>query len=137
MSDDERSVVLYDEDCGFCRWSADRLRALDRRGELRFVPIQSPEGQRLLAVLSPERRLESWHLVRPDGTVRSSGAAVPEVLRRLPGGAPLASVASAAPGLTEHAYRFVAARRERWARMLGQDACRVDPSRDRRDSARS
>ena len=35
-------LVLYDEDCGSCRWSADRLRALDRRrARLRFAPIQT------------------------------------------------------------------------------------------------
>ena len=135
MDDDGRSVVLYDEDCGFCRWSADRLRALDRRGELRFASIQGAEGDRLLAALGPDRRLQSWHLVTPDGAVHSSGEAVPEVLRRLPGGSPLARIAAAAPGLTESAYRFVAARRARWARMLGQEACQVDPSRDRRDPA--
>jgi predicted DCC family thiol-disulfide oxidoreductase YuxK len=137
MSDDARSIVLYDEDCGFCRWSADRLRALDRRGELRFAPIQSEQGERLLAGLSPSRRMESWHLVTPSGSVHSSGAAVPEVLRRVPGGLPLARLALAAPGMSEAAYRFVAARRERWARLLGQDACRVDPSRDRRRSSPS
>ena len=26
-------LVLYDEDCGFCRWSADRLRAWARRSD--------------------------------------------------------------------------------------------------------
>jgi predicted DCC family thiol-disulfide oxidoreductase YuxK len=137
MGGDERSIVLYDQDCGFCRWSADRLRILDRRGELRFAPIQGPEGRRLLASLDPERQLESWHLVTPDGVVRSSGAAVPEVLRRLPGGGPLANLSASAPGLTERAYTFVAARRERWARMLGRDACRVDPSGARGGSSPS
>jgi len=24
----DRATVLYDEDCGFCRWAADRLREL-------------------------------------------------------------------------------------------------------------
>jgi predicted DCC family thiol-disulfide oxidoreductase YuxK len=129
MGDPTRATVLYDEDCGFCRWAAERLRRLDRRGELRFAPIQSPEGERLLARLTPEQRLDSWHVVAPDGRVRSSGAALPEVLRRLPAGSLPAAVAERAPRATEVAYRFVANRRERWGRMLGHDACRVDPSR--------
>ena len=129
----ERSTVLYDEDCGFCRWAAARLRRLDRRHELRFASIQSREGERLLAQIPAEQRLDSWHVVASDGRVRSSGAAVPEVLRRLPGGSVPAAVAQAAPGATEVAYRFVANRRVRWARLLGEDACRVDPGREHGD----
>ena len=34
-------TVLYDEDCGFCRWSADKLRRWDTRGRLTFAAIQS------------------------------------------------------------------------------------------------
>ena len=32
-------TVPYDDDCGFCRGSADRLRARDRLDRLRFVAI--------------------------------------------------------------------------------------------------
>lgn len=45
-------TVLYDCDCGFCRWSVGRLLAWDRAGRLRPLAIQSPEGQRLLADLT-------------------------------------------------------------------------------------
>jgi predicted DCC family thiol-disulfide oxidoreductase YuxK len=37
----EHLTLEYDEDCGFCRWSAERLRRWDRRGRLTFAPIQS------------------------------------------------------------------------------------------------
>jgi len=37
-------IVLYDDDCGFCRWSADRIRRLDARGALAFAPIQGEVG---------------------------------------------------------------------------------------------
>jgi len=135
VSVEGRSTVLYDEDCGFCRWAADRIRALDRHHRFRFAAIQSAEGEGLLADVPAERRLESWHIVAPDGRVSSSGEGVPEILRRLPGGAPFAALSAAAPGLTDTAYRFVAGRRELWARLLGQDACRVDPRRVRSGSA--
>lgn len=119
--------MLYDEDCGFCRWSADRLRALDRRAHLRFASIQSEEGERLLETIPVRDRLDSWHAVAPDGRVHSSGAAVAEVLARLPGGAALAAITRASPRTTERAYRFVAHRRNRIAGWLGAEACRVDP----------
>jgi predicted DCC family thiol-disulfide oxidoreductase YuxK len=125
------AVVLYDRDCGLCTWSAERLRAWDGgRERLRFVPLQAPEADELLAGMEPERRYASWHVVA-DGDVRSGGAASVPVLRRLPGGRPLAWIAERLPRTTEFAYRRVTARRERLGELLGREACSVDPSRPR------
>jgi len=46
-----QSVLLYDEDCGFCRWSLDKILAWDRAERVRPVPIQSEEASRLLGDL--------------------------------------------------------------------------------------
>lgn len=127
----ERLTVLIDDDCGFCRWSAARLRSWDRRGALRFETIQGRTGRELLRALPVDRRLEAMHAVTRAGTVRTGGAALPDILRVLPGGAPIARLAASAPGLTERAYRAVAARRDRLGRMLGQTACAVDPAEGR------
>ncbi|HEX6131046.1 MAG TPA: DCC1-like thiol-disulfide oxidoreductase family protein [Actinomycetota bacterium] len=133
MSRDARATVLYDDDCGFCRWTAERLRRWDRRRRLRFATIQGETGARLLGDLPPAERLASWHVVTPDGR-RSAGAALAPTLERLPGGRPLALLAGAAPGLTEAAYRAVARRRTAIGRLLGTDACAVDPARARPDA---
>ena len=45
---DGRAVLLYDEDCGFCRWSLAKILAWDREGRIRPVPLQSEEADRLL-----------------------------------------------------------------------------------------
>jgi len=120
------AVVLYDEDCGFCRWSLDKILAWDRRGRLRPVAIQSEEGARLLASMPESERLDSWHLVEPSGAVRSGGDAAAPLTELLPGGKPLAALFSAFPGPTGRAYRLVAANRDRLARLLRIDAsCRV------------
>ena len=37
-------TVLYDADCGFCRWSVARLLAADRAARLRPAAILSGEG---------------------------------------------------------------------------------------------
>ena len=124
------AIVFFDEDCAFCRWSADRLRAWDRRGRLRFATIQGAEGDRRLGHMDAETRLRSWHVVTPDGAVRSAGAALPPTLRLLPGGRPLAAVAAISPTATEGAYRWVARHRGRLARIVGQRACAVNPSRN-------
>ena len=124
-------TVLYDEDCGFCRWSADKLRTWDRRDRLTFAAIQSPGGAELLVAVPEAQRLDSMHAVTPDGRVWSSGQAVRVILGELPGGSILASIAAAFPGATDTTYRLVARHRERLGRMLGQRACSVDPGADR------
>ena len=120
------ATVLYDEDCGFCKWSLEKLLAWDRARRLRPVAIQSEEGQRLLASVPEEKRLDSWHVVESSGDVRSAGDAAAPVLDLLPGGRPLAATARRLPGLTERAYRAVAGNRDRLARLLRIDAsCEV------------
>lgn len=44
----ERAVILFDDDCGFCRWSLSKILAWDRLGRLRPVALQSPEADDLL-----------------------------------------------------------------------------------------
>lgn len=117
-------VILYDRDCGFCKWSLDQILLWDRRGRLRPVPIQSAEAERLLPELSPEQRLASWHLVGPDGAAISAGAAAEPLARLLPGGRPLAYLLGRFPGATERAYQWVADHRSVLARVLRIDSRR-------------
>ena len=121
-------AVLYDENCGFCRWSTDKLKAWDTRHRLTFAAIQSPRGAELLVAVPEAQRLDSMHAVTPDGRVWSGGQAVRVILAELPGGSILASIAGAFPGATDRTYRLVARHRERVGRMLGQRACSVDPA---------
>ncbi len=125
-----RAILLYDADCGFCRWSATRILAWDRTHRLRAVPLQSEEADQLLHAVEPERRPDSWHLVVPGG-VFSGGAAVSPLARLLPRGAPLARLAETSPRLTDRAYRWVASHRDELGRALGTRACAVKPSAER------
>jgi len=123
-----KNVVLYDRDCGFCKWSLDKLLAWDRAHRLRAVPIQSEEGERLLASVEADKRLDSWHLVTAGGELFSAGAAAEPLARLLPGGRPFAALFHAFPALTARAYAYVAGHRDRWARWLRIDAsCEVRP----------
>jgi predicted DCC family thiol-disulfide oxidoreductase YuxK len=124
----ERHVVLYDEDCGFCRWSLDLLLRWDRRGRLRAAPIQSEEGERLLGDLSEPARLASWHLITPDGRRYSGGAAAGPMARLLPAGATVGFLAETFPRTTDRLYRWVANNRDALGRRLGEQACAADPS---------
>jgi predicted DCC family thiol-disulfide oxidoreductase YuxK len=128
LSGAAQSVLLYDADCSFCRWSLDKILAWDRANRLRPVPIQSAEGSHLLAPVPGDARLDSWHLVRADGRVFSAGAAAQHLARLLPGGRPLAAVFAAFPGVTERCYQLVVRHRDDLARLLRLDPhCQVRP----------
>lgn len=45
----EPAVVLYDEDCAFCRATVRFLRRRDHAHRLTFVPLQSPQARKALA----------------------------------------------------------------------------------------
>jgi predicted DCC family thiol-disulfide oxidoreductase YuxK len=120
-----RPVLLYDDDCGFCRWSAARVGRRDRRHRLDIAPIQASEG--LLSPVPPEERLAAMHVVEPDGRVWTGGAALTRLADLLPGGAPFAALGRTFPHAAERAYGWFADRRATWGRLLGEDACAVDP----------
>jgi predicted DCC family thiol-disulfide oxidoreductase YuxK len=121
-----RATVIYDADCGFCKFSLALLLAWDRRGVLKILALESPEADRLLADLTPEQRNSSWHLVDESGRRNSAGAALAPALALLPGGRGPAALVARIPHLTERGYRwvvdhrsllgrFVPARARRWA----------------------
>jgi predicted DCC family thiol-disulfide oxidoreductase YuxK len=115
-------TILYDEDCGFCKWSLNKVLAWDRTRQLRPVAIQSSEGQQLLREVPVEKRLDSWHLVLPSGVVLSAGAAAAPLVQELPLGRPLAWLFRTFPKTTERGYQWVARNRNRLARVLRVDA---------------
>lgn len=114
-------TVLYDADCGFCRYTLAALLRFDRDRRLLPVPIQGPDGNRLLGHLTPEQRLASAHVVTPEGRVYSGGDAVAPILRVLPGMAPVAPLASALAAPTRWGYRQVAGNRTRLGRLVSQE----------------
>jgi predicted DCC family thiol-disulfide oxidoreductase YuxK len=116
-----REAIVYDDDCGFCRWSLGVVLAWDRGQGLRPVALQDPEADALLRGVPPDERMKSWHLVTVD-RVSSAGAAVPRLLRRLPGGTPLALVFERLPRATERGYRFVADHRSAFGKLVPRSA---------------
>jgi predicted DCC family thiol-disulfide oxidoreductase YuxK len=117
-------TVLYDRDCGFCRWSLAQLLAVDRNSRLRPVALDTPEADAALGDLTPGERASSWHLISPDGRRWSAGAAAPPLLRLLPGGHLAAAALDSAPAMTERAYRLVADHRSTFSRLIPASAKR-------------
>ncbi|MGH2980924.1 MAG: thiol-disulfide oxidoreductase DCC family protein [Solirubrobacterales bacterium] len=121
---DDRPIVLYDSDCGFCRWALARLLAWDRRRVIRPVAIGSAEGTRLLADLAPQKRDASWHFIDRDGSRTSAGAAASPMLRHLPGGRLPARLLARFPAATERLYGAIARHRGALGALLTDGAVR-------------
>jgi predicted DCC family thiol-disulfide oxidoreductase YuxK len=115
-------IVLYDADCGFCRWAVAWALGHDDRNLLVTVPIQSPLGSDLLADVDPSYRLRSAHVVGDDSRRRSAGAAAAEVLGVLPQTQGLARLAHRLPRTTALLYGVVANRRNGFGRLVGNEA---------------
>jgi predicted DCC family thiol-disulfide oxidoreductase YuxK len=138
----QAASILYDADCGFCRWTLAQLLRLDRRSRLRPVSLQQPEADLLLSGMTREERMASWHLVDDDGRVYSGGDALAPLLRLVPGGRPFASALAAFPSLGDVAYRTVAGRRSWLGRLIPAASSararqRIEAAANRRASGES
>jgi predicted DCC family thiol-disulfide oxidoreductase YuxK len=131
-----RHLVLYDRDCGFCRWSLAWFLRWDRRRALVPVALQDPLAAELLADLDEVERMASWHLITPAGERISAGSAIAPMLRLLPGGGPPAALLARLPRLAERGYRWVADHRSALGRPVSAAArARADEEIARRHDA--
>jgi predicted DCC family thiol-disulfide oxidoreductase YuxK len=119
-----RVILIYDSDCGFCRWCLGKVLAWDRRHAVRPVALGTEEANRLLGDMPAAERYSSWHLVEEGGAVRSAGAGFEPLLRLLPGGSPLAVLSGRFPSATERAYRTVSGNRGIFGKLVTDGAKR-------------
>ncbi len=115
-------IVLYDADCGFCRWAVAWVLTRDTEHALVPIAIQSAYGSELLAGLPVDDRLRSAHTIAADGRIHSGGAAAADVLSALQRTQVLGWLARELPRTTALLYRLVAARRASFGRLVGATA---------------
>ena len=114
----QRAAILYDEDCGFCKWCLAQVLRLDRERKLRPVALQGPEARALLPGMDEEERMASWHLVTPDGRVSSAGAAFDPLTRILGRFRAFGALTRRFPRTADAGYRWVANRRSLFGRLV-------------------
>jgi hypothetical protein len=119
--------VLDEEDCGFRKWSLNRVLAWDgRHRRLRPVAIQSAEGA---AVAGRGVGAEAPRLLASGfagGEVRLAGAAAEPLARLLLGAAPASVRLSHVSAVDRARLRFVAGHRGGFARLVGVDSsCQI------------
>jgi predicted DCC family thiol-disulfide oxidoreductase YuxK len=105
----DRPVVVFDGDCGFCRFWIERWRHRSG-GRVDFEPFQSPEIARRFPEIPRERFAFAVHLIEPDGRVSQAAEAVVR-LDALGGRPALRWAYERVPGVaavTERAYRTIA-----------------------------
>jgi predicted DCC family thiol-disulfide oxidoreductase YuxK len=75
-----RPILLYDGSCGFCRRCVALLVRLDTERRVARVDMTSRTAESLMSTISPSRRHQSLHVIRPDGRVLHAGLALRAVL---------------------------------------------------------
>ncbi|MEX2237553.1 MAG: DUF393 domain-containing protein [Dehalococcoidia bacterium] len=114
-------VLLYDDDCRFCRACADLVQRWDRRGRLAILPFSDPFATERMASLDPDLRERSMHVAYPDGSLASGGQAMIALLKHLPGAGWLGRLAERFPPLgwlVGRSYFLVANRRGFFSRLV-------------------
>jgi predicted DCC family thiol-disulfide oxidoreductase YuxK len=138
VSGNPQARILFDRDCGFCRWALGWVLRWDRAGRLAPVELQDPLAVALLEPMGEDERMGSWHLVDADGVRSSAGAAAAPLLRLLPGGRPLAALADRFPSAVERAYRRISGARSKLGPRLSSGAiARADRLIAARQAARA
>lgn len=113
-----RPLLLWDGDCGFCCRSVEWLRARDPGGRIETFPYQRVPSPPMTPQLY-ERCGRAVQLVQPDGSVLSAGRAVLAALRII-GWRRTAAVFSLPPFVwaVETGYWMVARNRSFFTRLL-------------------
>lgn len=77
-------IVVYDSDCGFCRWCAAMLKSWDKAERLCLVPAAQALSLQLHPQLTPKRCQQALQVILPDGQLLSGWDGLTAVAMRLP-----------------------------------------------------
>ncbi len=112
-------IVFFDGVCGLCNGFVDRLLRTDKKGALRFAPLQ---GETARAVLAP-RRIDLTTVYLKDGNQIFEKSEAIFRVAAIAGWRVLALGRFLPRGLTDALYDFVAKNRYLW--FGKRDTCRL------------
>lgn len=126
----EDGLMLFDGVCALCNGTVRTVLRLDRKGAIRFTPIQSPYGRVLAARHGLDPDTPESFLFLDHGQALTKTAAIGALLRRLD--APwrwLAVIDRLPRGPADAAYDWIA--RNRYRLMGRKDRCMVPTAEQR------
>jgi len=134
----EKSVVVYDGECGFCRTQVERIRDMDRNHEFECVPFQTPGLEERFPQLANVDFNTGMRLIMPDGRTHVGADAIQQIAVRLPVWRRLAWLyhVPILHGLSQWAYAWVARHRMRLSGTCKSCACEVGQPEVTRQSVR-
>lgn len=123
-------VILFDGICNFCNGAVNFTIKRDRKKQIRFAPLQSEAGQKLLKQYNlPANHFESFVFIENKKVLTKSTAAL-SVCKYLNAAWPLCFGLIIIPAFLRNAvYDFIARNRYKW--FGSKDACMV-PTPDSR-----
>lgn len=118
----DHPIVFFDGVCGLCNAAVDRLLRWDRRGVLRFAPLQGSTAERLLPARFT-KHLDTLVLLDADGPHQRSEAAL-RALHHVGGPWRLLTLLRMVPRpLRDAVYDLIARRRYQW--FGRKESCRL------------
>jgi predicted DCC family thiol-disulfide oxidoreductase YuxK len=93
-----RYILAYDTDCGACTRFAHVVDSLDKSEIIDFISIILADQKGLLDRISPPLRYKSFHLIFPNGGVKSGSEALVELIAIIPGGKIVSPIVNYFPG---------------------------------------
>ena len=97
-SSSSKYILAYDVDCGPCTRFAHFVNSLDKSEKLNFISLTLADQKGLLDRISPPLRYKSFHLILPNGEVKSGSEALVELIAILPGGKIISPIVNYFPG---------------------------------------
>ena len=91
-------ILAYDADCGPCTRFAHVVDSLDKSDIIDFISLTLADQKGLLNRISAPLRYKSFHLILPNGEVKSGSEALVELIAIIPGGKIISPIVNYFPG---------------------------------------
>ncbi len=115
-------IIAYDVDCGPCTRFAHVVDFLDKYEKIDFISLTRADQQGLLDKISAPLRYKSFHLISPDGGIKSGSEALFELIAILPGRKILFPIINYFPGC-KFIVRFIY---NRLSKLHDRGSCHIN-----------